>query len=200
MSETWLETFIKKLLHPLIISSTAIFLLVLNIAYIWNAFEQGTGIRSVAATLVPAIVVIFIYQYNASLLDSVLGRGNAATRFFIGLVWGISMVLVIRYLGNHVSVPIPEFLLSATFSLLVLGNVSSQDGKLPEIPAYYYGMVVGTLFYVMLFGAPEENWAISTQNTLAPAHETTETPISTSTPTITPSSKLTPTPRTHGRE
>ncbi len=185
-TKTWADVIIERLLHPIIIILTLLTLVILNVMYIWDAFQNGAGIQSLAATLVPIIIATFLHQYSSSLMDSILGRGNAATRFVVGFIWSIGIIVIIVYFEQYISVPLSELMLSSTFSLLVFSSVNTTRQELSDISAYYYGIVVGVLVYVMLFGIPPGGLKTSPASS-AGSPDITRTPIeSTDTPSSTP--------------
>jgi len=141
-----------QLLHAIVTILTPAGLLILVIYLVKQAFEMrmSLGVQSLAGALLPIVFMTFAYVYNSDLFHTI-GRADALVGFIPSLVWGFIVMLMIRFLIG-LQVPLSEFVLSATFSVLVFGYVAQgEDGRMLS---YYYGVVSGFLLYVFLLGLP----------------------------------------------
>ncbi len=120
-----------------------------------GAFERGVyeGVRSLASSLLPFIAVTFIYVFYRRGL-SWLSAVYVPLSFGISLVWGLAIMLILDQPGvpyASTRVPAMEGFVSTTVALLVYVNVDTSQQR---ASSYYYGMVIGFLAYVVLFGIP----------------------------------------------
>ena len=146
---TWL---IHKVVHPFTVFATPVFVLLLMIYLVFYAFRGGfyPGVRSFAGVLLPLIMVTFIFIFQKELLEK-LGKIHTLISFFISLIIGIVVMVVVRSFGHSSTVPITELVLSGSFSILVFSYVSLQENKMLS---YYYGMISGFLIYIIFWGFP----------------------------------------------
>jgi hypothetical protein len=148
----WGMWLIQKVIHPLTIFGTPLFILALMIHLVSHAFYRDTysGIRSFAAVLLPLIVVTFIFIFQRELLER-LGRRPTLLSFSASLIAGIAAMAIVRFCAYSTIVPVSELVLSGSFSILVFSYVSLQENKMLS---YYYGMICGFLVYIIFFGFP----------------------------------------------
>ena len=150
----WGSYIVNKLIHPFTVSATPVFVLILTIYFIVHAFRISiySGVRSFAGVLFPLIIMTFIYIFNRELLTH-LGKLNVPVSFIGSLIWGIIVMVVIRFFGPmySASIPISELILSGSFSILIFSYVQGAQSKLLS---YYYGMISGFLLYIIFFGFP----------------------------------------------
>lgn len=140
---------LAKFLNPIVFIITAIyFLLALSILVV-GAFEANLiyGFRSVAACLIPFIILIFIYAYTP-LSES--GRRNPNFNlFFIYAVWTL-MLMTLSEIWQFQALPLLELLLASTFASIFWRTLKPSSSS--QLYACCYGIIVGVLGYVTVFG------------------------------------------------
>lgn len=173
----WGTRLVLKFLYPFALIAAPVFLLVLLIYFVVTAFIDGgigTGIRSVAAALIPLMVLTFIIQYNKSPLRMISAgsttetpshrvarsrvaewlrsssdpskKGARALVFIGSLAAG---ALVMSTLQLSTSIPIGELVASGAFSVLV-GSLVTLEKE--HYIIYYFGFILGVLGFVTLLG------------------------------------------------
>lgn len=150
----WGLSLINKLIHPFTVVLTPVFTLILIVYFVIKAFQTDlySGIRSFAGTLLPLVMVTFIFIFHSHLIGSVLGKISVPISAGFSFVLGIIVMIIVRtFSSSHSAVPAAEILLSGSFSLLVFSYIHISEKK---ILAYYYGMVCGFLTYIIFFGFP----------------------------------------------
>lgn len=110
------------------------------------AMDFWTGLRSVAASLLPVLVSLYITFFTE--LAAPPNQVPLFNVFFIASVWTLLLFLMIE-LANSPTFPIAELGLSVTSALMLLSyrRVSPQG-----FLSYAYGIVVGFLIYIILLG------------------------------------------------
>jgi len=148
----WGMLLIHKVVHPFTVFATPLFVLLLMIYLVSKAFMRGfyLGVRSFAGVLLPLIMVTFISIFQKELLEK-LGKIHTLISFFISLIIGIVVMIVVQSFGHYSTVPITELVLSGSFSILVFSYVSFRENKMLS---YYYGMISGFLIYIIFWGVP----------------------------------------------
>lgn len=154
--ESWGKLVLTKVLHPLILVVTPIFILVLLIYLNYRSFSTGfwAGIRSLAGILFPLFFATLLFIYKRELINR-LRKTRILYSSLLSFLIGIILMVVIKVFGTYdlasKGVPIAEIVLSGSLSLLVWTNVGEKDSK---ALSYYYGMILGILFYIIIWGFP----------------------------------------------
>ncbi len=144
---------IQHVLHPFAVFAMPLITIGLILLLLVRAFRLGLrdGIRSLAAVLLPLVVLTFVFMYQKPLFAEI---GNIPTiiGFVASAFVGIAVMVVIRFLANLAFfIPFAEILLSATLTMLVFSYVGlPRSGVL----AYCYGMLSGFLVFVIVLGVP----------------------------------------------
>ena len=156
----WGAVLVRRLVHPLTTIATPIFLLVLTVYFVATAFKTDiyTGVRSLSAALIPLIMVTFTSIFVNDILTK-LRNANVLLSFLTSFVWAIFVMIVIRVFGSLVPSPFPlsELVLSGSFAILVFSYAETQtkgENKNNRVLAYYYGMIMGFLVYIVFAGFP----------------------------------------------
>lgn len=149
----WSDSVIMMLLYPFTQVAPLLFLLGLIGYFLWKAFEANlsVGVRSFAAVMIPLIVLTVAY--------TAMNRPNQKEKphgFFSRIPpWVTFSTLALIAAGVlaviptfHTAIPVPEFVLSATFSLLLFSRTLPPK----QMISYYFGAVIGFLVYIVLFG------------------------------------------------
>jgi hypothetical protein len=127
---------------------------------VMSAFGSGSaaGIRSTAGVLLPLVVGGFIAVFNRGLFERI-SSVSVAPAFFLALVFGVGVMLLIENLASLRFAPIPELIISAGLSVLLYapgalpGFMNASQGS-DKWVAYYFGTVSGMLGYVVFMGFP----------------------------------------------
>jgi len=149
-------SFAISLTNAFVSIFTPLLLLGCIILLVYQAFERDllSAIRSLAGALIPFISFTFL---NVSFENSfvVMSQVHIILSFLFSLIWGMGVMYLLKIFAksNYRGSPITEFLLSASFSLLVFGYLKRVEGG--SILAYFYGMAIGFLIYVFVFGVPQ---------------------------------------------
>ncbi|MGP1373356.1 MAG: hypothetical protein ACTS3T_11050 [Almyronema sp.] len=103
----------------------------------------GSGVRSLAATFLPVIVLTYIGRYSQLFRSQ--HRVPLFNIFFIYAVWLIILMLVVRLI-NHETFPIGELLFSGTLATIFWRD---DTKSFRGILSCSYGVLVGFLVYVI---------------------------------------------------
>jgi hypothetical protein len=130
--------------------------LLLNLIIQAFSLNAETGVRSLAATVLPLLVTGYISFSNRSpdkpknVLRLPHGMLNIIP-FVLSAIWMIFLMLFTRYtvLYFNRSVPLGEVALSITLSLFIL--VADQI-PFKSLVGCAYGIISGLLIYVLIFG------------------------------------------------
>jgi len=142
------------------VSGTLAVLLSIEGFLIWRASRGGfyAGIRSMASVLLPIVLGSFFFIFRRETLARIRGL-RPSLAFLLGAILGASIMIGLRLLALISPVPIPELLVSSTFSLLIFsaGSIShwvyvSSEEQDPL--SYFYGVLSGMLAYVVVLGFP----------------------------------------------
>jgi len=146
----WGLWMLHKVLHPFVIFATPLFILGLMAYFVASAFGDGIypGVRSFAGVLVPLIVVTFIVTFQGARVERLGEPRVLKWGVLASVLTGFGAMALIRFVGRA---PITELVLSGIFSALVFCYASIRETK---AFAYYYGMMLGFLLYVVLLGFP----------------------------------------------
>jgi hypothetical protein len=172
----WGTRLVLTFLYPFALIAAPVFLLALLIYFVVTAFMDGgigTGIRSVAAALIPLMVLTFIIQYNKSPVRRISteraeipshrvarsrlaewlrsssdpSKKGARALVFIGSL--AAGALVMSTLQLSTTIPIGELVASGAFSVLV-GSLVTLEKE--HYIIYYFGFILGVLGFVTLLG------------------------------------------------
>jgi hypothetical protein len=127
--------------------------LLLNLTVRAFMVSPETGLKSIAATLLPLLITAYI-SFSA-------GRSHQAVRipheifnlvlYLISGIWLVFLMLFTRYIALYFNrgVPLGEIALSITLSAFIF-----VTGRLPfrSLVACAYGIISGFLIYVIVFG------------------------------------------------
>ncbi|HEX2713337.1 MAG TPA: DUF1330 domain-containing protein [Candidatus Acidoferrales bacterium] len=146
----WGYRLLQKILHPFAVFATPLFILGLMVYFLVLAFGEGIypGVRSFAGALLPLIVVTFMSIFQKTQLERLGDTRVLRWGFFASVLIGFGMMALIRSFGRE---PIAEVVLSAIFSVLVFCYASIRGTK---VFAYYYGIILGFLTYIVVLGFP----------------------------------------------
>jgi hypothetical protein len=145
----WGVRLIEHGLYPFALAAAPAFLLALIIYFVARAFTGGLqpGIRSFAAVLLPLMIMTFIAKYRPDSAGK-LARIPGFVAFTIMFVVAGAMMQLLTF---STKVPLPELVLSAAFSIIVLGYFQLNRSR---VITYCIGTVLGALSYVVLLGFP----------------------------------------------
>ena len=144
--------FVRNVFHPFITIASPAVVLALTAYLVIRAFRWGisNGVRSVAAVLLPSILVTFVYMFDRELF-MVAEELPAPLSFLGALLVGMAALAVVRFVAELTSFPLAELLLSLCFSVLVYGCIGLHESR---ILSYCYGIFSGFLLYVVVLGFP----------------------------------------------
>lgn len=151
-----LAAHLRTFLEIIVGFGAPFFLLALAIGFVWRAFAHDiyAGVRSMGGVLVPLVMATFILAFWQSLLVR-MGKARIWVGFTASVGWGFIAMLVLQLVArSQPFVPIGELVLSASFSVLVFGYLGNRGTRPSNILVYYYGVTVGLLLYIVLFGFP----------------------------------------------
>ncbi len=145
----WGTRLIEGFLYPFAISATPVMLLSLLGYLVTKAFtvDLNSGVRSFASVMLPLMTVTYLIKYRRESLSGA-GRAPNWAAFSVMLAFGL---LAMRVLSLSTSVPAAELVLSGSFAVLVFSYVVLPRDKMI---AYYFGAILGSLAYVVLWGFP----------------------------------------------
>ena len=160
-TSSWGKWIIKFIIHPFIILSTPLFIFILIVILVYNSFEKDIyiGIRSSASVIFPIIIATFITIYQKEFIKNLENIPSSIT-FGVSFVIGFIVMDIVNnskifkiFSVQFLSEPLPiiEFILSGCFSILIFSYVNVEENKML---CFYYGMISGFLFYIILFGFP----------------------------------------------
>lgn len=141
-----LNRLLITLAHALVVSLT---LILIGQSFALNA---ETGIRSLAAAALPAIIITYLAFFSQSLSPPT--NIPPLVCFLAAMVWMIILLVIINVLNTYAynyGLPTGVFTLSITFSILVL---LAKNIPFPSILSTSYGIVSGLLIYTLIFGIP----------------------------------------------
>lgn len=150
LESNWGLWLLHKVLHPFAIFATPLFILGLIVYFLVSAFGEGIypGVRSFAGVLLPLIVVTFLFVFQRPQLEKLGEPRMLKWGFVASLLTGFGAMALVRFVGR---VPITEVVLSGIFSALVFCYAGIRENK---VFAYYYGMMLGFLTYIVVLGFP----------------------------------------------
>jgi hypothetical protein len=148
---------IKYVIHPISVVVPSAFLLLLTTYFVWQEFKADTqyGIRSLAAAIIPLILIGFLTAYHRELLAT-LGKIPPFISFLLSIGWGIGILVVVESSGyfGKTSIPLTELVLSGSFTLLIYNYV--ENDREARVLSYYYGIFLGFLFYIVFVDLPSK--------------------------------------------
>lgn len=147
--DNWGELLIHKFLFPFALFATPSFLLLLMAVFVARAFGDDlySGVRSFAAVLLPLMVMTFLLVFRKEMVKNV-ERLPPWIAFLGSITLGLG---VMALLSTSSSIPATEMVLSGSFSILLMSYVAiGQERRI----VYFFGMVLGLLDYIVVFGFP----------------------------------------------
>ena len=134
-----------NIINFLAIATTVALLGGFTIYFIITSFlnDVGSGIRSLAATSLPIIVLTYIGKYSQLFRSQ--HRVPLFNIFFVYAVWLIILMLVVRLLSQE-AFPIGELLFSSTLATIFWRDDSKS---FRGILSCSYGVLVGFLVYII---------------------------------------------------
>jgi hypothetical protein len=145
----WGVRLVERGLYPFALVAAPAFLLALIVFFVARAFSEGLqpGVRSFAAVLLPLMIMTFIAKYRPESAGKLARIPGFVAFTVMFVVAGATMQL----LTFSTKVPVAELVLSAAFSIIVLGYVQLKRAR---VITYCIGTVLGALCYVVLLGFP----------------------------------------------
>jgi hypothetical protein len=155
--DNWGTALLKYIVHPFALTVTPLFLFALLVFFVVREFQKNLdiGIRSLCGALLPLILITFIHEFRRDLLERLGSRGIPLS-FILSSLWGFGLMFTLKLLHFYFKIqyiPLSEVILSASFSVLVFTYYDDEKNK---AKAYYYGMLVGLLIYIIAAGFPIE--------------------------------------------
>ncbi|NJM85733.1 MAG: hypothetical protein HC873_05475 [Leptolyngbyaceae cyanobacterium SL_1_1] len=134
-----------KIVNFLAIATTVAILggFIIYLVFISFANGFGNGLRSLAATILPIIVLTYVGKYSQLFRSE--HRAPLFNVFFIYAVWSVILMMLVRLLHSE-SFPIAELLFSSTLATIFWRD-SSRSFR--GILSCSYGVLVGFLVYVI---------------------------------------------------
>jgi hypothetical protein len=114
--------------------------------------DAETGVRSLAAAALPAIIITYLAFFARAL--PVPTTASPAIFFLVAMLWMIFLLVLITVLNTyayHYGLSVGVFALSTTLSFLIF---LSRNISFPSILSTSYGIVSGLLIYTLFFGIP----------------------------------------------
>ncbi len=148
--DNWGAKAVDNILYPIALFAAPAFLAVLTVYFVVQAFTRsaGSGVRSFAAVLLPLMVLALLVAFKRNSLR----RAEAVPSFWVFLATlGIGSAVMALLKLTPTGVPLPELVISASFSILIFSRVALTRDKMMF---YYFGMVLGFLVYVVILGFP----------------------------------------------
>jgi hypothetical protein len=154
-NDNWGTALLKYLVHPFTLTATPLFLFALLVFFVVREFQKNldVGIRSLCGALLPLILITFIHEFRRDLLEQ-LGSKGILWSFIFSSIWGFGLMFTLKLLNFYLKIqyiPLSEVILSSSFSVLVFTYYDDEKNK---AKAYYYGMLVGLLIYIIAVGFP----------------------------------------------
>lgn len=146
----WGSRLIQNVLYPLALVGAPVFLAGFLVYLVVQAFGDSIddGIRSFASVLLPLMGVTFLLTFRREEASEQAERVPLWLAFVATFVIGM---IAVQLLSISTTAPIAEIVLSASFSILVFSYMSLERQKMF---AYYFGMVIGFLSFIVIFGFP----------------------------------------------
>lgn len=146
----WGSQLIQHVLYPFALVGAPVFLAGFLVYLVAQSFADSAddGIRSFASVLLPLMGVTFLLTFRRDEASEQAEKVPLWLAFVATFVIGM---IAVQLLSVSTTAPIAELILSASFSILVFSYVSLERQKMF---AYYFGMVIGFLTFVVLFGFP----------------------------------------------
>jgi hypothetical protein len=150
VDNNWGARAVDHVLYPIALFAAPAFLVVLTVYFVAQAFSRsaGDGVRSFAAVLMPLMVLALLVAFKRSSLRRAAAVPNLWV-FVATLGIGLAVMTLLKF--TPTSVPVPELVISASFSILIFSRVALGRDKMMF---YYFGMVLGFLTYVIVLGFP----------------------------------------------
>ena len=156
-TDNWGVGFVERRLYPLAVTVMPFFYLVLILALLFRSFSAGlfVGTRSLAATLLPLTILTYLYLNRTEKDISIHKPDTAAARrlrFVLGAAVGIGVLALLNVLAPvGPRNPIREVIVSSSLSALIFSDTILESGRSKP---YYFGNMVGSLLYFVLFSLP----------------------------------------------
>lgn len=141
-----LSKLLVVLAHAIIAS------LMLSLIFQSFVLNGQVGVRSLAASALPPLIITYLNLYNRSFRPS--PNLSKTFLYFAAALWMMAMLLLINYLSNYYpgyGMPLGVLLLSTTLSGLIFLN---KHIPFPSSLSCSFGIVTGLLVYTLLFGIP----------------------------------------------
>ena len=145
---------LRQTLNRLIIMAARVILagLLLNLIIQAFAVSSQTGVKSLAAAILPLLIAGYISFSTKS--RSSLGTTHEIVDiifYIMSGIWMIFLLVLTRYavISSDRGMPLGEVVISVTFSIFML-----ITGRIPfkSLVACAYGIISGLLIYVLIFG------------------------------------------------
>lgn len=145
--------FLDRILSPVLTAAGPLFLFICLAYLVAEAFsDRGIdgGVRSLAGSLIPLVLVLYLVRFQSELIDTLLSVPSLLG-ILLSFGAGIGIMLLITGVGRFQDLPVIEFALSGVLWLLVFGR---QGGAENSIFSWYYGLSLGFLTYIAVQGFP----------------------------------------------
>jgi hypothetical protein len=139
---------VRQVLYPFAIFAAPAFLLSLICYLTIGAFFDGlgVGVRSFAAVLLPLMALTLLVSYRQDVVRTTAEKAPNLAAFVASLAVGARAVWMLQFSST---IPLTEMILSGAFSVLVGTFVVLERER---YIAYYFGLILGVLGYVVAFG------------------------------------------------
>lgn len=154
-----------ELIRVAVMLGTLLSLALICAYFVMSAFavSGSTGIRSLAGILLPFVVGGFLAVFNRRLFEKAAALPFSAA-FAVALIFGVVVMLLIRYIGSFQFAPVAELVIASVLTLFLyapgaMSGITKDTTRDDVWMAYYFGMVSGMLGYVVFMGFPFDHVA-----------------------------------------
>jgi hypothetical protein len=148
---------LRYALNRVMVQISRIILALLLVNYIVQAFSISVelGARSIAATVLPILLVAYIvFNRSSKRSEKQLIKVPSPTFYFLSGIWVIALLVLTRYVYYYSNrqFPFGEIALSTTLAAYI---ASADRISFRSLIACAYGIISGVLIFILVFG-----WAL----------------------------------------
>jgi len=148
-SSRWSGWLIQHIVHPLVVLVIPLTCFLAVISFIGHNWRRsaGDGVRSLAGSLLPFVIVMCVFIFQPSIFTEVV-VANTLVSFFISFLLGFCMPFLAKWKGGSAG-PLGAFSFAAIFSILIFSYAAIRDDHVFMV---FYGFAIGLLSHVAFIG------------------------------------------------
>ena len=150
-SPRWSGWVIQHIVHPLIVLVVPLTCFLAVVSFIGHSWRRssGDGVRSLAGSLLPFVIVMCVFIFQPSIFTEVV-IANTLVSFVVALLLGLCLPFLAKWKDGSAG-PVGAFSFAAIFSILVFSYVAIRDDHVFMV---FYGFAIGLLSHITFIGGP----------------------------------------------